>query len=115
LRKKNSGSAPIKRSGKGAGWDEKEPPKISRREFFVSPRVHGCRRRYIEHREARDDIGIVKRHAMGDTATAIVTNDVEAPMPERVHQEHLVACHRAFGIGVVVLSAVGFAAVAVTA
>jgi len=44
---------------------------------------------------------------MGDTATAIVTNDVEAPMPERVHQEHLVACHRAFGIGVVVLSAVG--------
>ncbi|MEH2482468.1 hypothetical protein V1282_005825 [Nitrobacteraceae bacterium AZCC 2146] len=56
---------------------------------------------------------MIQRHAVGNARAAIVTGHAKALMAERVHQQDLIQRHAALGIGVVVLSAFGFAAVAI--
>ena len=53
----------------------------------------------VEQDQALDGIGRVERQAIGDTAAAIVTHDVEPVMAERAHHADAVLRHRALGIG----------------
>ena len=95
--------------------DQEEPPEVPRGEVLVRPRVHGRRRRDVDHGEAGHGGGVVERHAVGDASAAVVAGDGEAVVPERAHQRHLVLRHAALGVGDMALPAVRLAAVAVAA
>ena len=82
----------------GRGLDQEEPPKIPRRELLVGPRVHGCGRRDVEHRDPLHGFRVVERHPVRDPATTVMPDHGEALEPEPTHDLDLIGRHGALAV-----------------
>ena len=101
--------------GKRLGLGEEEPVPVGEAELHVR-RAQGVAGGHdVEHRELRDQMGVVKRQPVGHPGAAVVADDGELVEAEFAHHQRLVPRHGPLRVGLVGRAAGRFAAVTVTA
>ena len=81
---------------------EERPVPVAEGERGVGAAPHLTRGHDVQHGEARDDVGTVERHPVGDARAAVVSGDRERVEAERAHRGDEVGGQRALGVGAVV-------------
>ena len=86
---------------------------VADRERRVGERPHVGRGHDVQHRQARDPLRVVQRHAVGDAPPAVVAGHGEALVPEAGHRGDEVLGHRPLGVRRVARGGLGEERVAV--
>src|SRR6516164_8675971 len=95
--------------------DKQEPMKEGSGEFLGDCQIALVSGHNVQDDELSQTIGMVERHSVSDSASAVVANNRKSRESQVLHYLHLIQRHGSFRIGEVVPAPRRFAAIAVAA